>query len=291
MNLKLKDYLIVTTISLTPFLFLLIVFKYYFSDKIVIDDKIFLILIILCTIILIITFIFSLFYILEDIHFKKEKLSKKIIQFTNTILFNLLYLPVYYIKNSLNKNIFYGLTFVILDILLISLSFNIFENKFLNYMSELDKKNIVISEKYYYRDKNNLFRIKIDTKYVCNNDLGDYKIACDNQNDDSFIGIYSYNYQEYTPAQLNEVDNFHLLQTESYIKEAGYEYSIIEDNDLKVIMYDEDMSVFYKAIDYDINNDQINDYHLIVIKEVLYTDNAIIEFNELINNIEFNKNI
>lgn len=291
MNLKLKDYLIVTTISLTPFLFLLIVFKYYFSDKIVIDDKIFLILIILCTIILIITFIFSLFYVLEDIHFKKEKLSKKIIQFTNTILFNLLYLPVYYIKNSLNKNIFYGLTFVILDILLISLSFNIFENKFLNYMSELDKKNIVISEKYYYRDKNNLFRIKIDTKYVCNNDLGDYKIACDNQNDDSFIGIYSYNYQEYTPAQLNEVDNFHLLQTESYIKEAGYEYSIIEDNDLKVIMYDEDMSVFYKVIDYDINNDQINDYHLIVIKEVLYTDNAIIEFNELINNIEFNKNI
>ena len=85
-----------------------------------------------------------------------------------------------------------------------------------------------------------------------------------------------------TPATIPEAEE----TVKEYINEAGYEYEEIIIEELVILKYD-NMNVLYMGIDYDIDNDDVNDYRLIIIKEVLDYENVVSDFNELVNSIEF----
>lgn len=284
MELRFKDYVYMTFITTTPFLFLLLSLKFFANKNFIMNDVVFWILISILIFIFVLSLIISLLYTINDIN-NNQKGFKKFIHIILLFVFNIVYIPLYY-GLFMVKEKFIGLLLPLVSIGTIVLFYFASNNYILNYLKKLDDKNISVSTTFKYLSNNKLFTINVTKDYRCNNDLGDYVVSCDNNSDDSFIGIYSYNYTEYTPAQLDDIYNFHLEQTKEYINEAGYEYEEIIVEELVILKYD-NMNVLYMGIDYDTNNDLINDYRLIVIKEVLDYENVINDFNKLLNSIEF----
>lgn len=284
MELKFRDYIYLIFITITPFLFILLSLKLFANQNLIMNNSIFWLLISILILIFIITLIISLMYTINHINNQKKGL-KKIIHIILLFIFNIVYIPFYY-GLFIAKEKFIGLLLPVINMgTIIVFSF---ASSFcmLNYFKRLDEKNIIVSNDISYLSTNNLFTINVTSNYRCNNDLGNYVVACDNDADDSFLGIYSYNYGDYTSSQLDDIYNFHLEQTQEYIYEAGFIYEEIIVEELVILKYD-NMSVLYMGIDYDIDNDLINDYRLIIIKEVPNNENIVSDFNELINSIEF----
>lgn len=286
MELKFKDYVYITFISVTPFLLLLLSLKFYFSDKFVLNEVIYWILIIILFFISIITLITTLFYTINHILNEQNTIFKKIIHFILLIVFNVVYIPFYYGFYLVNEKLL-GIIMPIVNIGVIVL-FSFASNQYiLDYFRQLDSKNFFLPTDTTYLSKNNLFTIDVTFDYVCNDEMGDYVVACDNHNDDSFLGVYSYEYSKYSLGQLDDMYYFHLNQTKEYIENALYDYEEFIDDDMVILTYNEDICVLFKSIDYDVDNDNNYDYRLIVIKEVSYYPDMINDFNSLVNSIQF----
>jgi len=282
-KLKFRDYIFVVFISVFPFLLLLISLRFTFYDKFVLNNTLFWILIIILSFIALISLIISLFYVLDHIIYYQKKF--KFIHLILLFIFNLIYVPFYYGNYMVNEKLLAYFTPLFNIFVIFFFGFTI-NNSFLDYSQKLDDKNILFTNKFTYLSKDELFTINIDRDYTCKRDMGDYVIACDNNNDDSFLGIYSYKYSKYSLGQLDQVFKFHLNQTKNYISEAGFDFSEVIVNDITILSYD-DMDILLTYIDYDINFDGFNDYRLILFKEVLSNEKELDEFNNFISSIRF----
>jgi len=284
-NLKFKDYVYITYIGVMPFLLLMLSLKFFANEKFIFNDTIFWGIIIILSLVFVLSFIISLLYTMEHILNLQRGFIRKTIHFVLLILFNVIYIPFYYGIYMVNEKAL-GLFMPIVNIGTIVLFYFASNSYILDYFKNLDEKNIVVNTNYTYLSKDGLFTIDVTKDYSCNKDMGEYVIACDRSGDDSFLGVYSYNYNDYSMGQLDDIDNFHLEQTKEYITEASFEYLEEVIDDVVVLSYS-DMVILYKSIDYDIDNDDNYDYRLIVIKEVLREDDVLLNFNELIDSIEF----
>ena len=146
------------------------------------------------------------------------------------------------------------------------------------------KKNIVVLESdFNYADRDNIYTIHVNKNYTCRHDLGEYSIACDNYNDDSFIGIYNYIKDDFSEAEIDNIYEFHINQAINYIEEKNYKYDIEEINDIVVISYN-NMNVLLKQVNY-YSHDKY--YSLVVMKEVLSKENNLNEFQNMVDSIQF----
>ena len=272
--MKLKENSFILTIGLLPFIFLLSILLL----KNFLKGKLYIYLLIIMIIAFWISFIFSMFFALDEI--KNSNNKKRIILL---MVCPFVYLPVYYTKYIYKneKNLGYGLS--IINVILIGLFFfstNSFVN---NYMIELNHKNFKVRSEYAYVDKNKVFSININNNFTFNNNLGDYVIACDNKEDDSFLGIYSYQKKSFSKGALDDILDYHVEQTVNYIEEYEYVANIEKENDLTIISYN-NMKVLIKQIVYEKNNQS---YCLVIVKEVNEDDLDMLDFEKSVENISF----
>ena len=272
--MKLKESSFITSITLLPFIFLLCILKLKGVFKEGLYSYLLVGMIIVCTI----TFIFSLFFALDEIINSDNK--KRLIFL---ILFPFIYLPIYYTKYIYQNEKYLGYGISLANIMLIVSFFTVVRGFVYNYMMELNHRDFKVKDTYSYVDKNNLFSINVNNNYTCNKDLGDYVIACDNKDDDSFLGIYSYQKKSFSKGALDDIKNYHIEQTVNYIKEKETVDDIEKINDLTVISYS-NMKVIIKEVLY--NNDNTS-YCLVIIKEVNKDNFDIINFEKSVQNIVF----
>ena len=272
--MKLKESSFITAIALLPFIFLLSILKL----QGVLKGGLYNFLLVGMIIVFTITFIFSLFFALDEIKNSDDK--KRLIFF---ILFPFIYLPIYYTKHVYQNERYLGYGISLANIMLIVSFYVVVKGFVYDYTAELNHKNIKARENYVYVDKNNLFSINVNNNYTCNKDLGDYVIACDNKDDDSFLGVYSYKKKSFSKGTLDDIKNYHIEQTVKYIKEYETVDNIEEINDLTVISYS-NMKVLIKQVLY--NNDNTS-YCLVIIKEVNKDNFDIINVEKTIQDIVF----
>ena len=84
---------------------------------------------------------------------------------------------------------------------------------------------------------------------------------------------------------------FHIDQTKNYIIEAGYEFNEEVIDDTIRLSYTNNMEVYLKYIEYDLDNDNVNDISLVIIYELTTNEDNINKFNKLVNSIKVNENI
>ena len=272
--MKLKESSFITAIALLPFIFLLSILKL----QGVLKGGLYNFLLVGMIIVFTITFIFSLFFALDEI---RNSDNKKRLIFL--ILFPFIYLPIYYTKHVYQNERYLGYGISLANIMLIVSFFVVVKGFVYDYMIELNHKNFKVRDTYAYVDKNNLFTINVNNNYTCNKDLGDYVIACENKDDDSFLGVYSYQKKSFSKGALDDIKNYHIEQTINYIKENENVDNIEEINDLTVISYS-NMKVIIKEVLYNKNN---TSYCLVVIKEVNENNFDIINFEKSVQDIVF----
>lgn len=273
MNIRNNNY--VLTLLLMPFsliIFILISIEFLKSKF---YHYLFIIMFVIC----IISFIISLFYTVDGII--KSSNKKRLIFL---IIFPFFYLPVYYTKYISKNEKVLGYFLCIFLLLLNVTTFFCLKKNILDYSKELDHKNIVLKNKYDYYAKNYLFSIDVNKNYSCNNDLGDYVIACDNSQDDSFLGIYSYKKSD-NDIDFDSLYKFHIDQSIGYIEENGYDYNIEYLSDMIKLNYlDNQMSVIISKKYYQNEEDE---FLLVIIKEVQNDYQNVIEFEKIIETINF----
>ena len=222
-------------------------------------------------------FIVCLFCTISDIKYSNQKWNVILL-----IFFPFIYIPYFYGKYISQKDSLMCNIIAILNIILIIVFKITFDHSYSNYLLNNYKKYIKINEDYTYLDKSNLFTIDVDKNYVCNNDLGEYDLTCEDNNTDSFIGIYLYERDNYDEKDLLDILNFHIEQTISYIKENNYEYRLSQDK-YTIVKYN-DMIVYLDSHYYEVNDTV---YYLIIIKETkTYQDNKE-DFERLVKSIKF----
>ena len=279
MELKWKDYINIATVALAPFILLLVVIKSYFSKYLVLSNKIFWIFTIIMIIIWFICYVISLFYNMEEIRTSNDKTLIKVLKYILVIIGNLFYISFRYLyKIEKISSVFVP----ILDITLLLLLINPFEKVMINYFDEINYKDIIINPNIDYYDKDYLFRIRLNSNYSCLNDLGEYKISCE-KNDDSFIGIYNYKASEVDSANFNDIYEFHVDQSISYILEEGITYQKDNIDSIDIITYN-DMYILISRRVYKTLNDH---YMLIFIYEGTGEYN-LDSYNNLLDTIVFN---
>ena len=258
----LKNYNYILTILLYPFILVLTYFK--FTNFIKGDLYTYLILIML--IIFIPSFIMSLYGIAEDILKSNKKWR---------IIFLIL----------LSKEEKYlGYLLFIISIPLTGLAINATNERLLKTFNYLYRSYVVINEQYVYYSSNNLFSINVDKSFRCSrDDIGDYVISCDRLDDDSFIGIYSYDASLDDEEELEEKLNFHLEQTIDYILENGYTYEITNDSNIIEIDYNEN-TILLTESNYMVGEAK---YCLIIIKEMPKEYISYEEYQKMIDSIYF----
>ncbi len=272
MNLKTNSFIV--TLVLLPFIFLLAILrcinflKQSFYDYIILG----------LLFVFFISFIISLFYALDEILHSNKKS-----RFVLMLFFPFLYLPIYYSKYVSISEKYLSYSLLGLDIILSILFFFSFKTMFINYMTMDLMSNFALKTIYNYADKSNTFTIDVDKNYVCGNNLEGYTLSCENNKDDSFIGIYLYEKESFSEGELDDIKSFHLEDILSIINENNYEYVVNNMDDLVKIDYN-DMTVLIKQNNY-INENK--SYCLVIIKEVLDYEENINDFNRMIDTIRF----
>lgn len=224
-------------------------------------------------------FIVCLFCTISDILNSNNKYSIILL-----ILFPFIYLPYFYGKYISSKDFLMCNFISIINIILIIIFKILFDKTYYNYLLTNYNKNFKINEKYTYADKLNIFTIDVDKNYLCNNNLGEYDLTCEDNNTDSFIGIYLYERDNYSYKDLEKILSFHQDQTISYIKENNYDYRLSQSK-YRIIKYN-DMIVYLDAKYY---HELDSTYYLIIIKETKsYHDNEK-DFDNLVQSIKFIK--
>ena len=289
MNLKFRDYIYIIYIALLPFTLTLIILR--LKNVGLFASKFYYYVIFACTLITLITFVWSLLYTLDEVIYKEENLTIRNMKVAIMLFFSPFYIPIHYVYHSNKKFSFISLFIIGIFCFGFYLSYKTFNKYNLSIQEEFDKKEIIIKDNFDYYFDNDTFIVNIDFNYVCQKEKGDYRLFCDNKLDDSFIGIYSYYIDNYSEEDLVRAYKFHIDQTKQYITEAGYEFSEEVIDDVIILPYSNNMEVFLKYVEYDLDNDGINDISLIIIYELPTSDNNIIKFNKFIESIKVNENI
>ena len=180
--MRIKENSFIMAIVLLPFILLLGIMKLCG----LLGENLYTYLLLIMILVFSICFVASLFFALDDIIHSDNK--KRIILL---ILVPFLYLPIYYTKYEYENEKYLGFGLAIANIMLIVSLFAVAKEYTYNKVFEIYQSNIKIKDTYSYVDKNQLFSIDVNNSFVCNNNLGDYVIACENQEDDSFIGVYN----------------------------------------------------------------------------------------------------
>lgn len=272
---KLRDNSFITEIMVLPFVFILSIIRL----KGLLKEAIYGYLLITLLIVFIISFIFSLFFALDEIMSSKKKKRLFLL-----ILFPVFYLPIYYTKYIYQNEKYIGYMVSSLNVLLLAIFFLEIKNFVSDYVVLHEKTKYVIKDTSHYVDKNHEFSIEINNSYVCSHDLGDYVISCDRDDDDSFIGIYSYTKNSFSQGELDDIKRHHLEQIYENIKESNYVYDIEKVyGGITKVNY-QDMSVLVKQIVKKVNGKM---YCLVIIKEVKEENLDVFDFEKTIQNIVF----
>ena len=271
----LKNYNYILTIVLYPFILILS----YLMLTNYIKGRIYLYLIIIMIVLFIPSFIMTLYGISHDILTGKSKW--KIILL---ILFSWFYIPFYYTNHAVKQEKYLGYIIPVLGLFFSYLTFTSLNNSVLSFLNDAYKSMVVINDNYIYESTNKLFTIGVSKDFRCfSNDVGDYVIFCDRLDDDSFIGIYSYDVTDFSEQELTDILSFHINQTLEYIEEKGYESELVEEEDIIKIYY-QNMIIMITQRNY-INND--TNYSLIISKEMPKESANKEEFEKMIETIEF----
>ena len=269
-----KENVFIITMILFPFILLLMIFRFINFLKGSFYDYI---IIILCLVFLNF-FIETLFFMLDEIMHSKKK-SRLIF----AIIVPLIYIPIYYLKNiSKDDKYLSYLIFSFNLILLIGLYFSI--KSFLsNYYIMKEKDKFIIKDTFDYADKNNEFTIKINSDFRCDSTIEGYAIACENNKNDSFIGIYSYKDNNFNQGKLDDIMSFHFEEILDVIKENNYESNIDYIDKYVKINYN-NMSVLLTQRNYFFSD---NGYSLIIIMESESSEENITDLENVIESIQF----
>ncbi len=271
----LKNYNYILTIMLYPFLLLL----EYLMLRDLLNGLMYQYLILLMILLFIPSFIMSLYGILEDILNSKKKY-----RIIFLILLPFFYLPIYYTFYISKSEKYLGIIIGVLSVGLSYLTLTAFNERLYNYLTDAYKGNVMIKEDYVYTSSNDLFSINVSKNFRCSNDnIGDYVIFCDKLDDDSFIGVYSYDIKDYSESEISDILSFHLEQTLTYIKENGYTEDIKKYDDIIEINYS-NMVILLTQKNYLLNDEK---YSLVIIKEMPKKLNDIEVFKKMIATIKF----
>jgi len=272
--MRLKDYNYILTIVLFPFIMGLLFLK--LSNSLMGDFYTF--LIISMIIVFIPSFIMSLYSALDEILHSNKKWRIILL-----ILFSIIYLPIYYTRYVSKGEILFGIMIVILDLIFSYLTYQTFNKKLYNYLLKYYRQTFAISENYVYIAKNGLFKLNVSRDYRCDNNMGDYVVSCDNLEDDSFLGIYSYDVSDYEDEDINDIMDYHINQILNYISEDGYEADIDYANDIVVINYQK-MTILLSQNNYFFNDKK---YSLIIMKELKSELSNLLDYQKIIESIKF----
>lgn len=271
----LKNYNYMLTILIYPFL--LIISYLYLTNTIKGDMYKYLIIIML--IIFIPSFIMSLYSAAEDILNSKSKWRMIFL-----IFLSIFYLPIFYTKCVSKEEKYLGYILFIVSIPLAILTFNACNEKLFLFFNNAYKNRVVVNDNYLYFSANNMFTITVDKSFRCNkNDIGEYVLSCDRLEDDSFIGIYSYDVSYDDEDDIKEKLEFHINQTIDYINEKGYDYILNTDSDIVWIEYDENIILITQK-KYFVDDRQ---YCLIILKEMPMQYIDYNEYQKMIDSITF----
>lgn len=271
----LKNYNYMLTILLYPFILIMS----YLKLANLIKGSMYTYLIIIMLLLFIPSFIMSLYTSSEEILHSNSKWRILFL-----ILLSIFYLPIYYTKYVAKEEKYLGIILFIITIPLTFLSINECNKRILQFLDKAYRNYVVVNENYIYHDVNKRFTINVDKSFRCNNyDIGDYVISCDRLEDDSFIGIYSYDVSYDSESELEEKLDYHIQQTIDYIEDKGYRYEIISDTGIIEIDYNTNAILISQ------NNYIVDDtkYSLIVLKEVPKEYLNYEEYTKMIDSIYF----
>ena len=273
----LRNYNYILTIMLYPFILILS----YLKLSNIIKSELYTYLIVIMLIIFIPSFIMSLYTSSEEI-LKSNKKWRIIF----LILLSIFYLPIYYTKYVAKEEKYLGFILFIITIPLTVVTITLVNKKISIIMAELYRNYIVINENYVYRATNNLFTINVDKSYRCNSeDIGDYVISCDRLEDDSFIGVYSYDISYESEEDIEDKLDFHIEQTIDYIKESGYDYEIVDNGYENIIQINYNQNtILISQLNYDLLD---NRYSLIILKELRQELLSYEEYQKMIDSVYF----
>ena len=269
-----KENVFIITILLLPFILLLMILK--FTN--VLTDYFYNYIIIISILFYLFMFIESLFFMLDDIINSKKKLRIILV-----ILIPLIYIPIFYLKNISRDDKYLSYIIFFLNIGLITGVYFCFKKSLTNYYIENEAEKIIIKETFDYSSKNNEFTIKINSDYICDNTLDGYVIACDNNSNDSFIGIYSYKDNNFSQGKLDDIMSFHFEEILRVINENNYESNIEYLDNYVKINYN-NMSVLLTQRNYFFTN---TGYSLIIIMEASENEENIKDLENVIETIQF----
>ncbi len=271
----LKNYNYILTILLYPFLLLVS----YLKLSNYLKGDLYTYLIIFMIIIFIPSFIMSLYSAAEEILSSNKKWRMVFL-----ITLSIFYLPIFYTRYVSKEEKFLGYILFLIAIPLTYLTIVSVNKKLYVEFSDILSDPIVYKNMVIHYSKNNLFTIDIDYSFRCNRgDIGDYVVSCDKLNDDSFIGVYSYDVTFDDEEEIEEKLDFHVNQTIEYIKDNGYTYEITSDDKLTRIEYKDNVILISQNI-YVLEDSA---YSLIVLKEIPKKYVSYDEYQKMIDSIRF----
>ncbi len=273
----LKNYNYILTIILYPFILALSYLRLINYIK----GNLYTYLIIFMIIIFIPSFIMSLYSALDEILYSKKKW-----RVIPLIFLSIFYLPIYYTKYVSKEEKYLGIIVFIITIPLAILTINAATIKLDKVWRKAFKNYVVVNENYVQMASNNLFSLGVDKTFRCTNeDIGDYVISCDRLEDDSFIGIYSYDVSNDSEEDILDKFDFHIGQTLDYIEESGFTYELIDTgrDTFVEIDYNENAILISQS------NYLVGDikYSLIIMKEVKKELVDYEEYQKMIDSIYF----
>lgn len=271
----LRNYNYVVTILLYPFILILS----YLSFTRVIKDSLYTYLIIVMLFFFIPSFIMSLYHASEEILNSKKKWRMIFL-----ILLSIFYLPIYYTKYVAKEEKYLGYLLFVIAVPLTILTIMAGNKRLLVFFNNIYRNKVVINDNYVLYSSNKLFSINVDKTFRCNSDdIGDYVISCDRLEDDSFIGVYSYDVTLEDEEEIEEKLDFHLGQTLDYIEEKGYTYEINSDSNIVSINYNEN-AILITQSNYLVGEKK---YSLIILKEMPKDYISYEEYQKMIDSVYF----
>lgn len=157
-----------------------------------------------------IVFLYSLFLCIFDVcHNNKFSIFDKIQNIFLLILFNLFYVPIYYIKYMSDIKFVYGVFNSIIYVIAVGLSFY-----FLFSFKHFSESKFSV-----YKSNDNVLTLKINKLWNCTvDDIGGNNLYCYKKYDKDSLGIFNYTDFENT----DELVSFHINQSIDILKEEGY---------------------------------------------------------------------
>ena len=265
--MMLKNYNYMLTIILYPFILALSYLRLINYLK----SNLYTYLIAFMIIIFIPSFIMSLYSALDEILYSKKKW-----RVIPLVFLSIFYLPIYYTKYVSKEEKYLGIIVFIITIPLAILTINAGTIKLEKVWRRAFKNYVVVNENYVQMASNNLFSLGVDKTFRCNNeDIGDYVISCDRLEDDSFIGIYSYDVSNDSEEDIVDKLDFHIGQTIDYIEESDYTYELIDTGSDTFVEIDyNENAILITQNTYLVNNIK---YSLIIMKEL---KKELVDYNE-----------